>query len=171
VNVTTEPDPAAEFLFGYEATAPVVFAYLARACSGERALAEDLTQETYSAALRVFCEGKREAITEPYLLTIARNKMIDHFRNRDRESRKLEQLVPPETPDEIADAVDNEVVRACLRDLPPMQRAVIALRFVDDLPLAEVAQLLDKSTSAVDSLQRRALANLRTMLEEHDDEH
>jgi DNA-directed RNA polymerase specialized sigma24 family protein len=52
-----------------------------------------------------------------------------------------------------------------------MQRAVIALRFVDDLPLAEVAQLLDKSTSAVDSLQRRALANLRTMLEEHDDEH
>jgi RNA polymerase sigma-70 factor (ECF subfamily) len=171
VNLTTEPDPATEFLSGYEATAPVVFAYLCRACAGERALAEDLTQETYSAALRAFSAGTREAITAPYLLTIARNKMIDHFRKRDREASKLEQLAPPETPDEIAGAIDNEVVRECLRKLPPMQRAVVALRFVDDLPLAEVAELLNKSTSAIDSLQRRALAGLRTMLEEHDDEH
>jgi RNA polymerase sigma factor (sigma-70 family) len=61
-------------------------------------------------------------------------------------------------------------VLSCVRRLPPMQRAVVALRFIDDLPLAEVATLLGKRVGAIDSLQRRALAALRTMLEETDDD-
>ncbi|HEY1741399.1 MAG TPA: sigma factor-like helix-turn-helix DNA-binding protein [Acidimicrobiia bacterium] len=55
-----------------------------------------------------------------------------------------------------------------MRRLPPLQRAAIALRYVDDLPVREVAQLLDRSVPATDSLLRRARAELRNLLEEAD---
>jgi RNA polymerase sigma-70 factor (ECF subfamily) len=60
---------------------------------------------------------------------------------------------------------------ACVRELPPMQQAVVALRFGNDLALADIGRALGKRRAAVESLQRRALARLRGMLEETIDEH
>jgi RNA polymerase sigma-70 factor (ECF subfamily) len=167
-TATTDRDA---FLDRYRRTAPAVYAYLYKTGAGDRARAEDLLQETYSAALRAWKAGRSEDVTLPWLLTVARNKSIDAYRKLDRETRGLERLArqrrfdPP-----FATTADSETVRAAIRRLPAMQRAVIALRFVDDLPLAEVASLLGKRAGAIDSLQRRALVALRTMLEESDDD-
>ncbi len=152
------------FLERYRATQPAVHAYLLRACAGERGRAEDLTQETFSAALVAWCDGRNEQVTLPWLLTVARNKLVDEYRKLDREAQRL-----PNAPwaREQSHRDDPAHVLECIRALPPMQRAVIALRFVDDLPVAEVARLLHKRAGAIDSLQRRALATLRTMLEEN----
>lgn len=169
-KLAIETDPRAGFLEYYEETAPVVFAYLIRACGGERQLAEDLTQETFSAALTAWKTGNTDDKNVPWIITVARNKMIDRFRKHDRESRGLARLPRPRRGDDdvARRVVDNHAVLACLRRLPPLQRAVVALRFVDDMSIAEVAALLGKHKGAIDSLQRRALANLRTMMEEND---
>jgi RNA polymerase sigma-70 factor (ECF subfamily) len=165
----TRAETGADFLDDYEISAPVVFSYLYRACSGERQRAEDLTQETYAAALAAWRRGTAEATSVPYLLTIARNKMIDGYRKMARDSCGVDRLARRGIPtdDDLADNVANrETVLACLRRLPPMQRAVVALRFVDDLSLADTAAAIGKRLAAVESLQRRALANIRTMLED-----
>ena len=166
--MTTDRDA---FLDRYRETAPAVYAYLYKACAGERGRVDDLVQETFSTALTTWKAGKSADVTLPWLLTVARNKSIDAYRKLDRESRHLEKAArerPVE--DAFSKVADTETVLACLRRLPPLQRAVIALRFVDDLPLAEVAALLHKRVGAIDSLQRRALSALRTMLEETDDD-
>ena len=159
------------FLDCYRRTAPSVYAYLYKACAGERVRVEDLLQETFSAALVAWRAGRADDITLPWLLTVARNKMIDGFRKHDREAVKLERLARERSGDDVgARAGDSDDVLACIRRLPPMQRAVVTLRFVDDLSLADVASLLGKRIGAIDSLQRRALSALRTMLEETDDD-
>ena len=166
--MTTDRDA---FLERYRQTAPAVYAYLYKACAGERERVDDLVQETFSAALVTWKAGKSADVTVPWLLTVARNKLIDAYRKLDRESQKLERAARERPARETStNAADTETALAALRRLPPMQRAVIALRFVDDLPLSEVARLLGKRVGAIDSLQRRALAALRTMLQETDDD-
>jgi RNA polymerase sigma-70 factor (sigma-E family) len=59
---------------------------------------------------------------------------------------------------------DAAVLVAALRRLTPRQRAVVVLRFGEDLPVTEVARLLGTSVSAVKSTSNRALARLRSQL-------
>jgi len=158
------------FLDRYRTSAPAVYAYLYKACAGERSRVDDLLQETFSAALITWKAGKADDVTLPWLLTVARNKLIDAYRKLEREQKHLARAAQLQRADPLPTASDATDALACVRRLPPMQRAVIALRFVDDLPLAEVAALLGKRVGAVDSLQRRALAALRIMLEETEDD-
>jgi RNA polymerase sigma-70 factor (ECF subfamily) len=139
-----EDSSLATFLDLYDTTVGTVYAYLHRACSGERSRAEDLTQETYAGALSAWKAGRSDNVTLPWLLTVARNKMVDTFRKQDREARGSTRLQPARATDPLEADADAELIRACIRRLPSSQRAVIALRFVDDLPVADVAQLLGK---------------------------
>jgi RNA polymerase sigma-70 factor (ECF subfamily) len=158
------------FVAAYRATLPAVFGYLARATTGDRALAEDLTSETYLAALAAWRAGNADAISVPWLIGVARHKLVDRFRRAEREQRKLAVVHATGVvdADEGALAVERELLFGAIRRLPPLQRAAIALRYVDDLPVREVAQLLDRSVPATDSLLRRARAELRNLLEEAD---
>jgi RNA polymerase sigma factor (sigma-70 family) len=71
--------------------------------------------------------------------------------------------VLPETSvgDATGRVVDEDEVQAALRRLPPRQRAVVVLRYFDDLSEAETAQLLGISTGTVKSQTSKALAALR----------
>src|SRR4051794_17594247 len=160
------------FVAAYRTTLPEVFAYLARATAGDRALAEDLTSETYFIALGAWQDGNADAVAVPWLIGVARHKLVDRFRRADREQRKL-ALVHAAEPSEYADrdelaAVDRDALLGAIRRLPPLQRAAIALRYLDDLPVRDVADALDRTVAATDSLLRRARAELRTLLEEAD---
>ena len=108
------------FLERYRETQAAVHAYLLRACAGERGRAEDLTQETYSAALVAWRAGRNEQVTLPWLLTVARNKLVDEYRKLDREAQRL-----PSAPwaREQSHRDDPAHVLECIRALPPMQRA------------------------------------------------
>ena len=142
----------------YDTTVIAVHRYLFRACGGDRSLAEDLAQDVYTAALLRARDGDTNVLVLPWLLAVARNKLIDHFRRVERERRKL-ALVEF---DDAASTVDHDgwlITR--LGSLPPMQRAAIALRYVDDLPVDEVARALGKSHKATESLLSRAREALR----------
>ena len=103
----------------YDATVVAVHRYLFRACGGDRSLAEDLAQDVYTAALVRARDGDATVLVLPWLLAVARNKLVDHFRRVERERRKLalvERDVAPSTADR-----DGRLI-ARLESLPPLQR-------------------------------------------------
>jgi len=147
-----------EFLGCYDATVVAVHRYLFRACGGDRSLAEDLAQDVYAACLMRARDGDATVLTLPWLLTVARNKLVDHFRRVERDRRKL-ALVELDVSSVAVDRDGRLIAR--LSSLPPLQRAAIALRYVDDLPVGEVARVLGKSCKATESLLSRARETLR----------
>ena len=161
-DVTGTAGSAAAFLELYDRTMPVVYRYLSRATAGDRALTEDLTQETFMSAIRATRDGDARELTLAYLMVIARNKLIDHHRRQARDERKL-SMAWNDTGDRgvsiDADVSPSEAT-AMLASLPAMQRLALNLRYVDDLPVAEVARLLGRSVHATESLLVRARRSL-----------
>ena len=143
-----------------------MYAYLLRRCSGDAALAEELTQQTYVAAIdqRARFDGRSDAVT--WLCGIARHKLADHFRALERDERRqirieLRQIEMPSTVSAAA-AIDERIAMIeALRTLPASQRAVLVFVVLDDLPVAEAARLLGKSRGATESLLFRAREGLR----------
>src|SRR5262245_18504410 len=146
-----------QFLALYDETITSVHRYLYRASGGDRVLVDDVAQETYMAALVRARVGDESVLTLPWLIRVARNKLVDHFRRADREARPA--FSPP-----VESAPFDDDMLAAIRSLPPLQRAAIALRYVDDLSVAEVARELGKSIKATESLLSRGRAALRESL-------
>jgi RNA polymerase sigma-70 factor (ECF subfamily) len=147
----------------YDSYAGRVFGYLRAQGAGEP---EDLTSEVF---LRVF---DRLQQFWSWLFTIAYRILVDDARRRQRRPKTvalapLVDSVPAGDVEREALAnVGSEWADSMLQSLPPDQRAVLALRVIADLPLEQVAQILDKRVGAVKALQHRALASLRRRCEE-----
>jgi len=161
----------AAFRAWYDATLPIVFRYLYHRCGRDRALAEELTQQTFVDAVRTHARtsaGDRER----WLIGIARHRLADHFRSLERRERGFMRLISGAREAEVAwvgeSTQDTELADA-LRRLPAAQRAAIVLRYLDDQPVREVARLLGRSEGAVESLLSRARETLRRAMGESDD--
>lgn len=134
--------------------------------------AEDLVQETLLRVARRW--GRIRAMDHPvaYARRILVNLAIDGTEQRGRRSRELD----PAGAGELADRADGRAERqiaavdtqaellAALAALPVRQRAVIVLRYWEDLPEAEVAAMLGCSPGTVKSTASRGLARLRVAL-------
>jgi RNA polymerase sigma-70 factor (ECF subfamily) len=163
-------DPAA-FRRWYDAAVVVVYRYLHPRCAGDEALAEELTQQTFIQAIdrRGSYEGR--ATTHTWLVSIARNLLADHYRRIARDERRHLRLIVREVPaaelhDGFQAVEDRQRVLAALRQLAPMQRAVVVLCYVDGLSVREAARALGRSESATESLLSRARDRLREILGE-----
>lgn len=133
--------------------------------TGDRGDAEDLVQSTL---VRVHRHWTRiERTDAPYVY--ARRVMVNLNTSIWRRTRLTHQLTatPPERIDgpDAAAAVDlrDELLRAC-RTLPPRMRAVLVLRYFEDLPEADVAAALGISVGTVKSQTSKALDRLRAAL-------
>lgn len=150
----------------YDRALPRVYRYLYHRCGRDVSLAEELTQDTFAEAVR---SGRRTG-THPdavaWVLGIARHRLADHFRRLARQERRLAQLAALPTPTEAPGQVwpDADLADA-LASLPAMQRAAVILRYVDDLPVREVAGQLGRSEKAVESLLSRGREALRRRYE------
>jgi len=133
----------------------------------DRELAEDLTQITFERALRAWSRfDPRRASESTWLLTIARNLLVDHHR-RDRSSRHQpvdEQLLPTVEGPEERFSASPELIEA-LAQLSEREREVLALRFGGDLTGPEIAAMLDLSLANVQQILSRSLRKLRALLE------
>ncbi|MFF0313469.1 SigE family RNA polymerase sigma factor [Micromonospora sp. NPDC005252] len=129
--------------------------------AGDWATAEDLLQtaltKTYLAWKRL---GGIEAV-EPYARRVMVNTSTSWWRRRWHGERPTEVL--PERPgvDEIEQQLDRDLLWRHLRELPNRQRAVLVLRYYEDMSEAQTAALLDISPGTVKSQASRALATLR----------
>ncbi|MEH1015531.1 SigE family RNA polymerase sigma factor [Micromonospora sp. CPCC 206060] len=132
--------------------------------AGDWATAEDLLQtaltKTYLAWKRL---GGIEAV-EPYARRVLVNTSTSWWRRRWHGERPTEVLPERAVPDEIEQQVERDVLWQHLRALPARQRAVLVLRYYEDLSEAQTAALLNISPGTVKSQTSRALATLRRRL-------
>lgn len=135
------------------------FAYFV---AGDRDLAEDLVQEAF---VRLYRAGGR--VDEEGLPAYARRTIVNLsrslWRRRRIERSALGRLHEPEAAPEASPGVRDEVWAAVLA-LPAGQRAVVALRFYEDMSEAQIARVLGVSAGSVKKQASRAMAKLRAQL-------
>ena len=150
----------------FEEHADRVYGYAVRRC-GDPALAEDLTAIAFEAASRRFAHGQGHEVSLAWLLTVVRRRLIDHWRNSERHSRKVawlrnEVLVQPIEADESLSGVD-----VAIRSLAENQRAALVLRYLEDYSVSEVAETLGMTYKAAESLLSRARRSFSHAYWEH----
>lgn len=146
----------------YEAMLPSVFGYLLHRCGRNAQTAEELTQETFVEAVRSR-HTFRGTDTRPWLIGIARHRLLDHLRREGRRERTFLRVFAKERPAVVwlgSEEPDADLADALGR-VPAAQRAALILRYVDDLPVREVARLLRRNEGAVESLLSRGRERLR----------
>jgi RNA polymerase sigma-70 factor (ECF subfamily) len=136
---------------------------------GNGQLAEDLTQQIFMKAWEAIHRYQwRELPFQHWLLRLARNTVIDHYRSSKPASATLMDPVgdgvDPE--EELAQSEMIRTLQEAVRRLPDEQREVIVLRFIEQMPHADVARHLGKSAATVRVIQHRALQALRRLLEQ-----
>lgn len=140
----------------YDDALPVVYGYFVRRC-GDRATAEDLTSETFLAAMDAARRPQPPPIAVPWLLGVARHKLADHYRRRASRPTVTVAEVPEKEPSDEWDVeLDRIVAESVLSRLPEAHRTVLALRYMDDCSVPECAELIGRTVHATEALLVRA---------------
>jgi RNA polymerase sigma-70 factor (ECF subfamily) len=147
-----------EILELYDQSVVDVHRAASRLCAGNRAETEELVQDTYLALVRHVRAHPTEVVGVGWLLTACRNRFLDLRR---AETRRLRRERAAGAADTLASGASPNDTLSCLAALPEQQRVALVLRYVDDLPVAEVARLLSKSVHATESLLARGRTALR----------
>jgi RNA polymerase sigma-70 factor (sigma-E family) len=130
---------------------------------GHRAEAEDLLQGAYERAYRRWGRISRRDDPERYVRQMLVNASVDRWRwlRRHPEIPLVISRADPGTADTAAAVADRDLLLRALAALPPRQRAVLVLRYFEDLSEAQTAMMLGCSVGTVKSQTARGLARLR----------
>ncbi|MHB8669538.1 MAG: RNA polymerase sigma factor [Acidimicrobiales bacterium] len=157
--------PGAPLLALYDRALPQVYGYLVHRC-GDQTVAEDLTSETFLAAV-----GADASLTVGWLIGVARHKLADHWRRQARQERLLRAVedssISVEDPWEVE--LDRWRAQEVLAQLAPHHRAALTLRYLDGLSVPEAATVLDRGVSATEALLVRARREFRHLYERTSD--
>ena len=132
--------------------------------------AEDITQEVFIRAWKAINKYKRTgAPFVTWLLAIAHNLIVDHYRARKNlvslEEAEASSQTAEASPEAMAEAsLTKDYVRRAVLKLKGEKQRVILMRFIDGLSYGEIAKVLNKSEGAVRVIQCRALNDLKHML-------
>lgn len=147
--------------------------------------AEDLTQEVFVTVYKSILSFNEKSSLSTWIYRIAVNKCLDHIRAKSRQKRSglLTQLFYRETGEPITEHSDfihpgilaenrekSKFLFKAINSLPENQKTVFVLTHIEDLPQKEVAEIMNTSLKAVESLLQRAKSNLRKMLGEMRDQ-
>ncbi|MGV3759091.1 MAG: RNA polymerase sigma factor [Actinomycetota bacterium] len=146
----------------YDRALPEVYGYLASRC-GSATVAEDLTSETFLAAVDAVRRRSVPELTVAWLIGVARHKLVDHWRRQGREQRAAEPSA--EAVDDWDVRLDQMAAHATLAELGPHHRSALTLRYLDGLPVREVASCLGRTEGATEVLLVRAKAAFRARYE------
>jgi RNA polymerase sigma-70 factor (ECF subfamily) len=158
----------AAFRAWYDVAMPRVYAYLFARVDSDAALAEELTQQTFTEAVasKASFAGRSEPTT--WVIAIARHRLADHYRRHYRDQHRQASLIERANlggrdPWQRAEAFAD--VRRALSGLPGEQRVAFVLRVVDGLSVREVAATIGRSEDATESLLRRARISFDHLVE------
>jgi RNA polymerase sigma-70 factor (ECF subfamily) len=146
-----------------------IYSYL-HVSVGNRHDAEDLTTQTFLKMLEKIGTFRwQSAPFSAWLFRIAHTLAMDHFRSRRRWQPEEDVPEPPGEEEPSAEltamrTIGRESMLKLIEHLSPEQQQVLTLKFVFNLPNAEVAAILDKTEGAIKSLQHRALVSLQKQI-------
>lgn len=146
----------------------------------DRVVAEDLVQEVFLAALGSLDKFRGESQLYTWLRSIASHKLNDFYRRQARQPRaersdsdtdalRLERATDNEQP--VQSVMEHEETREeiqqALVDLPQDYRRVLILKYLEEMPVLEISQVMGRSPKSVEGLLSRARKALRTNLAEN----
>lgn len=131
----------------------------------DRELAEDLTGDVFLRAMeKIDSFNADRGKFSTWLYTIARNRITDHWRSH-REHSDVDDVWDLASLDDVADAANKklmgEQLHAAMQKLSPDAREILTLRFWQDLSWQQVADITEKSESAVKMSASRSIKSLR----------
>jgi RNA polymerase sigma-70 factor, ECF subfamily len=155
----------------YERYAAHIYRYLLARVNNTHD-AQDLTAQTFAAALQNSRQYRGEGSVAAWLTVIARNTAVNFYRQQRRDLPLEEDLPHSSPPPEEVVSVQLRLaaLQAAIKRLPADRAEVIRLRIFGELSTAETAALMGKSEAAVKMLLHRALGDLREQLSEEEGE-
>ena len=132
----------------------------------DRHAAEDLAQEVFLQLYRSLSAVSSEAHLGFWLRRVTMHRAIDRLRRAPRLESRAEELAAVVSETEPADPLLERRLRALLRELPAAARAVVLLRYQEDLDPVDIARTLRMPLNTVKSHLRRSLAQLRERFDE-----
>ena len=153
----------------YDRALPHVYRYLLSRCAGDQHLAEELTQQTFVEALRHPDRFDGRSSAETWLCAIGRHKLVDHYRRSGRDHRRHGELALLPGRDRWADSETRDAVEQALGGMPGDQRLALVFRYLEGMPVREVASTIGRSESATESLLSRARESFRQAYEARTD--
>lgn len=167
-EVTDLRDPAVFRAF-YDEMLPRIYSFICQRCAGDVAAAEDITQEAFVAAVREIRNGAVVRDPAGWLFGLARHKMLDHFRAQAREEKRLAVAWQAPTVDDEwqpTGELTRERTLAALEAVPTSQRAALTLRYLEEMSVPQIAEVLGRSIHATESLLARGRDTFRRAFEE-----
>jgi len=147
--------------------APVVYAQAFRML-GDRAEAEDITQDSLLRLWHAAPDWQAgQAKVTTWLYRVTSNLCIDKMRKSNRQSSDAVPEMPDDGPDmerRLQDSARAQALRAALSDLPNRQKQAMVLRHLEGLSNPDVAQIMQISVEAVESLMSRGKRSLADAL-------
>lgn len=154
-----------------------LYQFMLNSC-GNEALAHELYQDVWLRVVNSRDSYTSDSPFNAWLYRIARNRLIDHYRQNAKTDSDLmymdEEHSPiatiasqPLPPDEIASLTQRaDVLTAALQKLPPAQREVMLLRHIAGMSIKEVAEFVEEGAETVKSRLRYAVTKIRSQLQE-----
>jgi RNA polymerase sigma factor (sigma-70 family) len=137
---------------------------LAGLLTGDRAAGEDIAHDAFLRVAGRFGDLRDAGAFGPYLRKTVVNLCHGRARRIEREWRFLPRHADPEAIEPDTSADDRDQLWSVIRRLPYRQRAVLVLRYWEDLSEAQIGDVLRCSPRAVNSLLSRAKATLRDVI-------
>jgi len=142
-----------------------------------RDIAEDIVQETFLAALKSAKGFKGRSSAYTWLCSIAYHKVADHYRRQSRERKRMVSGIDVDTVDDVENpgrqpqpdsliesAETRQVVNEALAKLPWDYRQVLILKYVEEMSVLEIGQVMDRSPKSIEGLLTRSRKALQTQL-------
>lgn len=135
---------------------------------GHKETAEDLAEDVFLKAHSSLLSVNRNESFEGWLYQIARNLVIDYYRQKKAtiELGEVENTLEYETNvlDLISLQEKQKILLKLLKELTTEQQQIIKLKFFEDLENSEIAVILEKSEGTIRVIQHRALAKLKELI-------
>ncbi len=161
----------------YHAYSDKLYTWVLKQAGGDQAVAEDIVQETFLAALNSLDKFRGDSQLYTWLCSIAYHKINDLYRRQAREV-KLEELpfgveitelerdrdTEPIIPSTMESEETRQAVRQALVNLPGDYRQVLTLKYIEGVPVLEISRIMSRSPKSVEGLLSRARRILRSTL-------
>jgi len=142
-----------------------------------RDIAEDIVQDTFLAALKSAEGFKGRSSAYTWLCSIAYHKVADYYRRQSRERKRMVFGMDVDTldvaenpgsqpqPDSLVESAETrQVVNQALARLPWDYRQVLVLKYVEEMSVLEISQIMDRSPKSIEGLLTRSRKELQTHL-------